>query len=472
MAKAPFYKVESNEGLLSDIVISLYNNLKKVSAVDFDDFSRNLINHNVMERSIPVMDVMLFINFVNEKNAPKQLKDYFGEKINDFFNNKVAILKLFNDCVEANLHQVPSAESYSVKQVASLLCLNKQTAQILVRNGVIPSFSINSRYRITARDINLFIQANKNRTNKKVEVKNETKVEKIENTKTENKPQKQPETKKEVKTVNNPNSTQKVQNKPQNQSIKKNQNTNQPRPKQQPHQNNTHKQEVNKKKENSTLPYPTLTKPQQGVLEDIGIKKAPIKESIIINKPDEKTEKVKQQPIKSQLDKEAFDDMMEKEEQKQEIPSIIIPSDNKEDEKEDIFGELKSKEELNVIDSELPDLNILDNKEDTEKESKEETEPENKEQNNKFNTNLDFVINNKEENEKIEESKESKEDNVENNKEPYPNLPEQNFILVTESKVRRDVVKKQNSDIIKTEEVDEDGSVQKKKLKINYLNKE
>ena len=132
---------------------------------------------------------------------------------------------------------------------------------------------------------------------------------------------------------------------------------------------------------------------------------------------------------------------------KQEIPSIIIPSDDKEEDKEDIFEELKSKEELNVIDSELPDFNILNNKENAEKENKEEIELENKVENkeevNDFNTNLDFVINdNKKEDEKLEEDK---EDNIDNNKEPYPTLPEQNFILVPESKEKRDIEKKQKS---------------------------
>lgn len=466
MIKAPFYKVEANESQLSDIVISLYNNLKKVSAVEFDDFSRNLITHNIIGQSIPIMDVMLFINFVNEKNAPKQLKDHFGNKFIDFLNNKVAILKLFNDCVEANLRQVPSAESYTVKQVATLLCLNKQTAQILVRNGVIPSFSINSRYRITARDINLFIQANKNRTNKKVE--------KTEKSRAENNVQKPSETQKEVKTVNNTNHTQKAQNKPQNQSIKKNQNNTQSRPKQQPHQNNFHKQDgqEQKKKEftnnhpNSTLPYLTQNKPQQGILEDIGSKKPQVKDSIIINKPDEKIEKTKlQQSAKPQLDKEAFDDMMEKkeEEQKQEIPSIIISSDKKDDDNEDIFGEIKTKEELNVIDSDLPDIDILDNKKTEEvkkiEEVKENNEiKEDKKENNNFNIDLDFVIN------------EGKQDDDKEKEEPYPTLPEPNFTLVSEDK--EDIKENQVSDIIKTEDVDKDNSLQKKKLKINYLNKE
>ena len=493
----PFYRYEANENTLSSIVIALYNEYKNPSN-DFDKFSNNLLSNNIFNNSIPVIDVFLFINYLNEKSLPVALKKYFEDEIENLINAKVDLVKLFNDCIEANLHRTPSVEAYSMKQVASLLNVTTQTIHALIKTGEINSFLVGSRYRILARDVNYFIQKSKKRKNI------------VQKPVIENAPQKPPVAQKEVKVENNPKPPQKAQNTPQNQ----------PQKKKQIPQNSEQKTHFKEKKENvkkqqtSTLPYHTL--PSSNETKLVNLKKEEPKKIKTIEKPinlpditmgeevennnvevnvENNNENVIEEVVKNTPVIEENTVIEEKEEK---IENNEDNKEVKEEKTDDIFGEVKTKEELSSsLNTDIPDIELGK----SQKEKKEEIineevineEPEVIEEQENTVTTTDFIIVNPEDVKRNTNNKEEVKEEVsieEKMKQKVENLPNPNTLDINETQLEKDGEtttlndptvpyptlpndeKNENSDIIDAEIQDENKETTKtKKLKINYLNK-
>ena len=465
-----YYRYEANDTLLSSVVIALYNEYKKPSN-DFDKFSNDLLTNNIFNQSIPIIDVFLFINYLNEKNMPSVLKKHF-DNIEDFISSKVDLIKLFNDCIEANLHQIPSVESYSIKQVASLLNVNTQTITSLIKNGEINSFLVGSRYRILARDINYFIQKNKRRSS--------TPLKKIH----ENTTQKPLINQKEEKIENTPKTLQKPQNQPQKQHQKEKQTPQFSKTKPNFKEKRTTPSSSFEKKSqsSSTLPYHTLPYPNDK-LKEVKPKNTVKKTEIIEENKDKEAELANTLP-EITMGKEIDDNLevvdssdvlenVEKTEDNKSVENIEVKEDNitekenvvdNKDNNDDIFGEIKSKEELSSQNISLPNITLSN-----EQEKIEDKLEENK-TNESINDSKDFILITNEKEEVDDNTKFNVSDINESNLEKDDESTSDNTLsyptLVNNEE-------KQKSDIINLDEqkTNENENPKNKKLKINYPNK-